>query len=299
MDLRTVKNVAPNRHLFKKIAALIFSIIVIVVSFMVITNANKDATNTIDVLRVKTSNGLPAYAVITEDDIETYSLIKREYTEDMILADKKHEVVGMLVKYYVRQNSILYKDQLTAEKPLKNEWLYELDEDYEVLTIPYNHLELGGDVLLPGDYVRIRVSYEVEEDAQEMSDSIFNPNVAVVKDRGKSIRTDILFDRIEVKDMLNANSHSIYEVYKEVMKLSEDKRQQVMRSDDFLRSIQPRALMLAGTKEQMNNYAKFAGYNSKSFLITILSRANSDVILDRLPTLESEVASWLESQNED
>ena len=35
-------------------------------------------------------------------------------------------------------------------KGLKNEWLYELGEEQEVVTIPYNYLECGGDVLLPG-----------------------------------------------------------------------------------------------------------------------------------------------------
>lgn len=299
MDLRTVKNVAPNRHLFKKIIALLFSLTVIVVSFVVITNANKDAKNTVDVLRISSGGGLPAFSLIAEDDIETYAIIKKEYRSDMILAEDRDEVLGKLVKYYVREHSYLYPDQLTTEKPLKNEWLYELEEDQEVLTIPYNYLELGGDVLLPGDFVRIRVSYEIEQGNAAPTSSFQNPNVAVIEERGKSVRTDILFDRIEVKDMLNANSHSIYEVYKEVMKLNEDKKQQVMKSEEFLQNIQPKALLLAGTKEQMNNYAKFVGYDSKSFLITILSRANSEVILDQLPTLESEVESWLEEKKDD
>jgi len=293
MDLRTVKSVAPNRHLFKKIAALLFSVVVFACSYLLIANANRDATNTIDVLRVKRSGGLPAYAVITEQDLETYPLIIREYTEDMMLAEDRDEVVGQMAKYYIRENSILYEDQLTNEKPLRNEWLYVLDENYEVLTIPYNHLELGGDVLLPGDFVRIRVSYEVENGDTVMTDYGWNPNDAVVRRGGKTIRTDILFDRIEVKDLLNANSHSIYEVYREVMRLDEDKRQEVMKSDEFLRSIQPRSLLLAGTREQMDTYAKFVGYQSKTFLITILSRANSNVLLDRLPMLESGGDSWI------
>lgn len=38
-----------------------------------------------------------------------------------------------------------------------------MNEENEVLTLPYNFLEVGGDILMPGDRVRIRVSYEVEE----------------------------------------------------------------------------------------------------------------------------------------
>ena len=111
--------------------------------------------------------------------------------------------------------------------------------------------------------------------------------------------TAILFDSIVVKDMLNANGHSIYEVYKEVMKLSEEKKQEVMKSKDFLKNIQPKALLLAGSREQMNDYAQFKSLDSKLFLITLLSRVNSQVILDELPTLENEVKLWIEKRQND
>lgn len=299
MDLSTLKNVSPNRHLLKKIMALVFSIIVIIVSFAVITNANKAAKNTVEVLRIKGDKGLPAYAILTEKDIEKYDIIKKEYTEDMVLAKDMPSVVNKLTKYYLRKNSVIYKDQLLDEKPQKNEWLYQLGKDQEVLTIPYNYLECGGDVLLPGDSVRIRVSYEVEGDSAADPSAMNNPNIAIVQSNGKATKTEILFDSIVVKDMLNSNSHSIYEVYKEVMRLSEDKKQEVMKSEDFLKSIQPRSLLLAGSKEQMTNYAKFKSSDAKAFLITILSRANSDVILDQMPTLENEVQSWIEKKKKE
>ncbi len=297
MDLRTVKSVSPNKHLFKKIVAVVVSILVIVGSFVVITNANKAAKDTVNVVRVKNKDGLPAFAVITEKDLEKYPIIKKEYTEDMILAEDMQNVVNKLSKYYLRKNSVLFKDQILEEKPQRNKWLYELDKEYEVLTIPYNYLECGGDVLMPGDAVRIRVSYEVDDNTPvKSSDS--NPNVSsvVVQAGGKKIKTEILFDRITIKDMLNANSHSIYEVYQEVMKLSEDKKQEVMKSEEFLKNIQPKSLLLAGTKEQMTKYAKFKSSDPKAFLITILSRAENEVILDQLPTLENEVRSWIEKK---
>lgn len=297
MDLSTVKSVSPNRHLLKKILALIFSIIIIVVSFIVITNSNKAARDTVEVLRIKTENGLPAFSVIGEKDIEKYDIIKKEYTEDMILAKEMPNVLNKLTKYYLRKNSVIYKDQLLDEKPQKNEWLYKIGKDQEVVTIPYNYLECGGDVLLPGDSVRIRVSYEV--DSNNPADAGGNPNTTVVQSKGRTVKTDILFDSIVVKDMLNSSSHSIYEVYKEVMKLSEDKKQEVMKSEDFLKNIQPRSLLLSGSKEQMTNYAKFKSADPKAFLITILSRANNEVILDQLPTLQNEVESWIDKKKKD
>ncbi|MNJ29046.1 CpaB family protein [Paenibacillus bouchesdurhonensis] len=291
MDLSTVKSVSPNKKLFKKILALLFSIAVIVASFIVLNNANEAAKDTVEVLKVNQTGGIQAYAVITEKQIKKYSIIRKEYTEDMVLAEDLSSVTNQYSKYYLRDGGILYKDQLMEEKPLQNEWLYELGEEHEVLTLPYNFLEAGGDILMPGDRVRIRVSYE-----QEVSDSAGNPNVSYGSTKTQ-MKTEVLFDSIEVRDMLNSSSHSIYEVYKEVLKLSEDKRQEVMKSNDFLKSIQPRSLLLEGTREQIDKFAKFNGYDGKKYLITILSRKNSQVILDQLPTLQREVESWIKTKD--
>ena len=304
MDIGRLKSIQPNRNLFKKILALVVSIIVIVVSFLIISNANREASDTIDVLRVKSEAGLQAYDPLTENNIEKYSLIRKEYTDDMILVDDLPHVLNKLSKYYLRNKSILYKDQLLDERPLINEWLYELDYDYEVVTIPYNYLECGGDVLLPGDLIRLRVTYEVGDDAiynpydsyDDYGIDTYNPDITSLNSPAKSVVTEIIFDSIVVKDMLNAQSHSIYEIYKEVMRLDETRRQEVMKSEDFLKSIQPRALLLAGTEEQINQYAKYHGASSKTFLITILSRANSNIILDQFPTSRSEVESWIENE---
>lgn len=280
MDLSNIKSVSPGKKFLKKFFAVIFAVGVIVISYVILSNADKAATDTIEVLKVKSGSGIPAITVLTEDKIEKYKLIKKEYTEDMVLAEDISTVLSKYTKYYLRQNGILYKDQFTEEKPLRNKWLYEMNEENEVLTLPYNLLECGGDILMPGDRVRIRVSYEVETTKQEPAGTGSNPNQVVTVTRGKTIKTDILFDSIVVKDMLNANSQSIYEVYQEVLKLDEDARQEVMKSEDFLNSIQPRALLLEGTKEQMNKFSEYNAYSGKSFLITILSRAESDVILD-------------------
>jgi hypothetical protein len=292
MDLGGLKNATPNKHLFKRIAALLFSLLIIVVSYLVITKASKDASDVVEVLRVKSNDGIPAFVVITDNVIEKYNIIKKEYTEDMLLADDLESVKGKLTAYYLRKNSVLYKDQLMDEKPQKNEWLYQVNEENEVLTLPYNFLEVGGDILMPGDRVRIRVSYEVED----MGAAGDNPNAVYSQSAGSIKKTEVLFDSIVIKDMLNANSHSIYEVYKEVQKLPESKKQEIMKSTDFMQNIQPKALVLEGTSKQIDNFAKYAGLDGNSFLITILSRKNSNVIIDQLPTLEKEVESWIGSE---
>lgn len=303
MDLRSIKTAAPNgRNLLKKVLAFLFSVLVMVVSFMIILNSNKAAQDTVRVLRVKPKEGLPAFAALTKENTESYEIIRKEYTDDMILAEGDAQAwENRLVKYYLRGKSVLHQDQLTDDRPLKNDWLYVLESDYEVLTVPYNYLECGGDVLMPGDHVRIRVSYEAEVAADPYGDDSDEDYYGAANARSETaVRTEILFGDIEILDMLNASSHSIYEVYKEVIKLEEGKRQEVMQSKEFLRNIQPRSLLLAGTEEEIDAYARFkSSGGTDDFLITILSRAGSNVVLDdsfQLPTLENEVRSWIETQ---
>lgn len=288
MDLSTVKNVSPNRKFLKKLIALLVSILIIVVSFILLNNSNRAAKDTVEVVKVNKEGGLPAFAVITEKDVEKYNVVRKEYTKDMVLAEDLPEILNKFTRYYIRNNSILYRDEVSAEKPQKDKWLYDVGEESEVLTLPYNFLEAGGDILMPGDRVRIRVSYTDESGGGAAG----NPNAATFS--GGPTKTEVLFDSITVKDMLNANSHSIYEVYKEVLKLGDSERERVMKSEDFLKSIQPKALLLEGTKDQID---KFAGYNykdNKKFLITILSRSQSNPVIDQLPTLQKEVESWID-----
>ncbi|QNU67802.1 flagellar biosynthesis protein FlgA [Ruminiclostridium herbifermentans] len=297
MDLSSVKSVTPNKHLFKKIIAVMLSLVVIVVSFIIIDNSNKDSRETIEVVRVRQNGGIQANSVITEKQIEKYNLIKKEYTSDMLLAEDMSSIIGKYSKNYMRDKTVIYKDEVGDEIPVKNEWLYKVNEKNEVITLPYDYLKCGGDILMPGDRVRIRVSYEVEETTVPQ-ESYDNPNLVITQTQDKTIKTEILFDDIVIKDMLNSNSHSIYEVYKEVSRLSEDKRESVMKSDEFLKNIQPKALMLEGTMQQINNFAKYNGFEGKSFLITILSRKDSNVIGNQLPTLQSEVEKWIEKENQ-
>ncbi|MBH5320050.1 hypothetical protein I6N90_19800 [Paenibacillus sp. GSMTC-2017] len=290
MDLSSIKSTKPNRNLFKKIFAFVFALLIVVSSYIYLNNTSKKAENVIQVLRVNSSEGIEAYATLTKKNIEKYNLIEKEYTKDMVLAEEFDNVVNQLTKYYLRKESIIYRDQLTDKKPKKNEWLYEVADENEVLTLPYNFLEVGGDILAPGDNVRIRVSYDKEVSNSAAGNPNSSGSTTTVRE------TEILFQSIVIKDMLNSNSRSIYEVYKEVQKLNEDKKQEVMKSEEFISSIKPKAILVEGTSKEIGSYAKYLGYENKSFLITILSRKNSQVIMDQLPTIEKEVESWIDPQ---
>ncbi|NLP13969.1 MAG: flagellar biosynthesis protein FlgA [Clostridium sp.] len=290
MKINSIKDIGTGRRFPKRFFAVVISITIIIAAFVVLSNADNAAKDTIDIIRVRPSEGISANTLVTENMIEKYSIIQKEYNEDMVTYDRRDEVLNKYTLYYLRGKSPVFADQLTTEKPLKNEWLYELDEKNEVLTLPYNYLNCGGDILTPGDVVRIRVAYNVTVTGS--TDDY--PGFAAQEEQRK---LEVLFDKITVRDLLNGKGHSIYEVYKEVLKLSEEQRQKVMKSNEFMENILPKALILEGTKEQADKYAKFSDDGEARFTITILSRKNNQNIMDQLPTIEKEVESWIQQGN--
>ena len=303
MELNKIKSrhrMPSNKNLYKKIAAVVVSIAVFAVSLAIINRANAAATDTVAVLRVSAVDGIPEKGVISESNLERYHIIRREYTQDMVLADDLNHVVNKYATHYLRNKAILHIDEMIEEKPLKNEWLYMMADDEELLTIPYNYLESGGNILTPGDRIRVRVIYEIDS-SEGQSGNYSNDNLYSHSSysylRGGQKKVEELFHSIEVKDMLNSNSHSIYEVYREVLRLPENQRQEVLKSSDFIRSIVPRSLIVSATSDEINKYLEFRNATgSKSLLVTILPRAENTIILDQLPTLQKEIELWLEKR---
>ena len=299
MKLGSIKDgkskIPRNKNLLRKIAAAAISVAVFLAAFMVINNANTAARDTVSVLRVSMAGGIPEKGVITKDNVVVSDVIRREHTGDMVKADEIGEIVNKFAARPLRDGAIIHSDEVVDEIPKKNEWLYRMSDEMELLTIPYNHIEAGGDILTPGDRIMVRVIFV--EDAPSGGpyddDEYYSPYAG----RGKATRTEILFNSIEVMDMLNNRSNSIYEVYREVMRLSEDQRQMVLKSSEFIKSIVPRALILAASPDQIENYIQYLNATGhKSLLVTIMPRHENMIILDQLPTLEKEIESWLEKQ---
>jgi hypothetical protein len=291
---KTKSKVPAGKNLFKKIMAVLLSLAVFGGSVYFIRNAMAATHDTVAVLRVKAKEGVPAEAVLTMENLEKYDIIRKEYTADMVLAENIEDALEKYTTNYLRSGAIIHTDEYGDAKPQKNEWLYVLGYDKEGLTIPFNYLESGGDILTPGDRVRIRVKYEVEEKEEveddDFSDMVYSPPLR----QGKKEVTEILFESIEVADMLNSKGHSIYEVYREILRYQESERQRLLKSDEFMNSIIPKSLILAATKEEANQYLQYKS-SSIAILITLLARDENTSILD-MPTLKSEVEIWLEKQ---
>ena len=293
MDINSIKNIKPSSNLPKKLFAVVFSISIVIASFAFLNNVNNAAKEVVEIIVVKPSGGISANTFITKDILAKGTVMKADFRDGMITYDKHDDILNKYSAYFLRYQTPMYYDQLTDTKPMKNEWLYSLPKASEVLTIPYDYIECGGDILTPGDYIKVRASYE---DKVPMANAGQNP-YDTSSSYTTEVKTDVLFDRILVKDLLNSKGHSIYEVYKEVLKLSQEKRQSAMTNKEFMQSILAKSLVLEALPEQVDNYAK---YNQKkcTFTFTILSRDGNKDILEQLPTVEKEVETWISEKKQ-
>ena len=74
----------------------------------IITNANNEAKETVDILRVAQKDGISGYVVVTEKSIKKYSILKKEYTSDMVLANEMDTILNKYTKYYTVIKVIAY-----------------------------------------------------------------------------------------------------------------------------------------------------------------------------------------------
>jgi len=284
-----------GRRIAVKILTVALSAFALLFTFAYMRNANSAALDTVDIVRLKKE--LPAGTAISMDDLKKYAIIRKEYDKDNMILFEDGEYVEDVIRdkftsYYLRQDTPLYFDQLTEKRPPRDIILERLPEGYELTTVPYDYMEAGGNRLLPGDLIRMRVSYEVDAVPQDDYDYDSGNYYQWTK---RIIRTDTVFDSIAVVDMLNSHGDSIYNIYLEIMRLSERERQDILRSKDFLSSVKPVALELALMPDDVERYNSFRISAGKgSFLITLLGRGGNDIDFDSFSTIASEVRSWLD-----
>lgn len=296
MDINSLKNIKPGSNLPKKIVAVIVSVLVVIASFSYLNSVNSDAKEFVEIVVIKPGEGIPAKKLITDSLIKKGKILKTDFRDGMVTYDKVDEVLNKYSAYFLRFDTPLYFDQLTDTVALRHEWLYSLPKESEALTMPYDYDKCGGEILLPGDYVRVRVTFEETKLASEPDlGQVPYGNTASTGDR--SYRTEILFDRILVKDMLNSKGQSIYEYQQEIKSLGEAEKQKAMESKEFIQSIMAKSLVFEATAEQVDKYTKL-NLNG-DFTFTILSRRDNINLTEQLPTIEKEVEKWISSGKKD
>jgi len=102
MDINSIKSIKPGNQLPKKLLAIFVSVAVIIGSFIYLNSVNDSAKDTVDIVVVKASGGIPANTLITKDNIGKYSIIRKEFNDDMITYDKVDSILNKYSLYYLR-----------------------------------------------------------------------------------------------------------------------------------------------------------------------------------------------------
>lgn len=290
-------NVARARN---RVLGLIVALTIIVIVCILTAIATAETKKTITVVRVKQDAAISANAMITEDMIEPYEMYYKEYAQYgtttfsdgidrglIITWGDRDLVVGVrYAAYYLREGTVMFWDSTLKDQTRKNSYLYSMDG--ELLNIQMNTVQDFGDMVVPGDTLNIRASYEkvnydLPSEEAYMLDIKNGLNAA-----SEPVTTTViepLFEEVQVLDMLNSAGASIFDIFYEYTAMSKAEQAMALKDDEFLNSVQPQSILLEVTTEEAEHYMRMQA-NSAEYQITLLPRTGSSAIIDSLADIQ-------------
>lgn len=330
-----VFGITKGRRLFEKVLWLVLAVVCIGGVLFMMDKYVKDRTETVDIVKVG-NKAITQDTLIENYHLTRYAIIKKEYNaETMFLWSELEDITGKYASYFIKEGTPIYKDSIFGEKRYRNEWMYEIEEGYEVLTIPFDYRMAGGNILVPGDSVRVRAFYESafdiyneqtkkepvqedlydsveevdeeeveegteEENVSEQAEDIYDEaikNHQLISGSQDLVQVATIFEEMEVIDMLS-NGASIYEKYLELKDMSESDRNARLADQDFMRSIIPDAMIVVVTEEQAMKYLQATAVDA-TLVFTILPRDMNNTILDKIDLIEGVADQMLEINSVD
>ena len=219
-------------------------------------------------------------ALVEESFMARATISEKDYKPGMVKWDDREQYVGMYASHFIRMDVPVYDDMFTEEQVLRTAYLYDLAGDEELLTFPYDIATAGGKLVTPGDRLRIRGSYAVGEEGTD-----------------KEIKSEIIFDVVEVQDLLNSENESIVEKINEANRLSQKERETLMASDEFLAKITPQAILMVVKTKDLSKYVEFKAKEDPVYTITMLTR-NDELKSNELNTGNSLLQLLQKAQSE-
>lgn len=282
--------------LSQQILVIIVIALVFIGVFAMVHVQTADLRNTVDILIFK--NAVQQEGMITEDNIQSRKMFVAEYElangaiqkgnenkyQGIVLWEDRSKIIGAYASHYIRENTPVYWDSLTKTTTKKNSYLYKMDGELIKLDISAN---VFGEMIVPGDRVNIRCRY------QETNYNI--PTVeeyAAMQELGISEQTTVekqklLFSGVSILDMLNGSGESIFDKYYTFINLPIAQQEAALKSSDFKTATTPSEILLCVTAEEADMYMELQT-KSPTYMLTLLPRESSNLILDALSELQSD-----------
>lgn len=297
MTLRPAKGPQSKRKFSQNL--LVIGLVVALILTVMITNtvssmALKDVVY-IAVLR----ESLPKDGVITSvDQFEKVEMMAMEYERqgvvkradgstrrEVILWDDLPRIIeggGAYAGVYIPAGRPVYYSDLSSTGTQKNSYLYTMDGELLKLNVTGGEF---GDMIVPGDKVNIRLTYETQ-DYTLPTDAEYQSMMGAGAEIDRTITvTEMLFSECSILDMLNGSGESIFDLYYELLSLPETERKAIVTSDDFKSRVSPTNVLICVTAEEADRYAQIGGKGG-DYLITLLPRDGTSEILSVLDELK-------------
>lgn len=279
--------------------ALGFILVVVVLMGIATSESRKQ----VSVVRLK--DNVSANAMITEDMLEEYKMYYKELKnygvqelsdgtkrQSIVTWDNRGDIVGKrYAAYYMRGGTVLFWDATVKEQNKKNSYLYSMDG--ELLNIQMDTSDFG-DMVVPGDVVNVRASYEITDynltPEEEYRLNISSNNSGSGATAGTTVKkNELLFSEVSILDMLNSDGASIFDIYYDYISKSKAEQTALLENDDFLSSVEPDTILLEVTAEEADRFMMMEEYNAK-YLMTLLPRTGGSAILDSLSDIQEALA---------
>lgn len=274
---------------------ILFGLLVLAVAVVLVINWNSSAAlrDTVDIAVFKTSTAKDAY--ISEGMLTKKTMMTKEYEQSgivtmsdgskrrsTVLWDDRKTIVGKYAANYVRGNTPIYYDEITAESAKTTSYLYQMDG--ELLKLDINPNEFG-ELIVPGDKINIRGTYsEVDYTLPTKEEYETQQALGITSSVKETKKTELLFSEVRVLDMLNSSGESIFDKYYALTSLPTSKQKETYASDDFKKSVTPKSILISATSEEADRYMALKA-KGVSYQVTLLPRTSSNLILDALNSL--------------
>lgn len=285
-----------------RVFGILIALGVIVFVCVLTAISSAETKKVITVVRVKEDSAIPANSLITESMIEPYDMYYKEFqqygtmkfsdgtTRSTIIrwSDKDLVVGKRYAAYYIRPLTVIFWDATLKDQTRKNSYLYSMSG--ELLNIQMNTTDDFGDMVVPGDSLNIRATYE-KTDYDLPSEEVYK----ISADAGLNITqasyvvNEPMFSEVQVLDMLNSSGNSIFDIYYQYISMTKPEQQAALNDDNFLQSVTPASILIECTAEEVEHYMS-VNAKSPTYQITLLPRKSSSSITDSLSDIQEALA---------
>jgi len=301
MKLNTKNNVMSANSTIRarnRLIGIVTALAVVVIICILTAISTAEAKKTITVCRIKEDAPLSANAMIKESMLEPYEMYYKEFaqygtvkfsdgsTRSTIVRWSDRDLVTdkRYAAYFMRQGTVLFWDATLKDQTRKNSYLYSMDG--ELLNIQMSTTEDFGDMVVPGDALNIRASYDKVDYTLPSAEKYMLTEANGGSNEPVTVSVvEPLFSEVQVLDMLNSDGESIFDIYYEYISMSKAQQANALADSEFLKSVEPKSILLECTAEEVEHYMSLQS-SSPKFQITLLPRKSSSAIIDSLSDIQ-------------